>query len=427
MPSLSTDFLHYLREKSTQIDNDILEKAKDCLFDSLAVTEAGAMANRERWSEFCRHIPNGTVPLIGLHASTDGKTACLVNGFNAHSLELDDGQRFAMIHLGASVVTAIEAARAENDISEHDALVGIVMGYEAACRVALSMQPAHKKKGFHTAGTCGTIGAAIGAGYALGMSDSQLRTVLDCAVAGAAGMLEMQEQRSELKPYNLGRAAMDGLTAAYMGFTDWLGPDDILNGERGFLRLFGDGGNPDKAVENTPYFEIERIYVKPYAACRHCHSAIEAVLALRDKCSPDEIERIVIETYHLAVKGHDHTAIAGISSAKLSMPYSAAAAFVLGRADVSAFGSGNVTDERILSLARRVKVEENSEFSAESARKRIANVILFKKDGSFCEKRVDYAKGDPENPMSREEIIGKAAELLGEERAKELALTIYKY
>lgn len=425
MQGLSLNFLDYLRKKSTQINNEIIEKAKDCLFDYLAVTQAGATANRERWSGFLQHIPQGNAPLHGLSLTTDSKTACLVNGFNAHSLELDDGQRFAMIHLGASIITAIEAARSENNISEHDALVGIIMGYEAACRLALSIQPAHKKKGFHTAGTCGTIGSAMGVGYALGMSDDQLRTVLDCAAVSSAGMLEIQEQSSELKPYNLGRAAMDGLTAAYMGFSDWLGPDDILGGERGFLRMFGDGGSPEKATAESDYFEIERIYVKPYAACRHCHSAIESVLSLRNQCSLDEIERIVIETYHLAVKGHDHTEIAGVSSAKLSMPYSAAAAFVLGRADVWAFSRENVSDERILSLARKVRVEENSEFSASSSQKRIANVVIFKKDGSFCENRVDYAKGDPENPMSREEIIRKGAELLGEEKAKELEKQVF--
>lgn len=426
MQGLSLNFLDYLRKKSTQINDDIIEKARDCLFDYLAVTEAGAAANGERWGGFLKRMPRGNTPVKGLSFTTDSKTACLVNGFNAHSLELDDGQRFAMIHLGASIITAIEAARSENDISERDELVGIIMGYEAACRIALSIQPAHKRKGFHTAATCGTIGAAIGVGYALGMSDSQLRTVLDCAAVSSAGMLEIQEQSSELKPYNLGRAAMDGLTAAYMGFTDWIGPDDILGGERGFLRMFGDGGAPEKAIAEKDYFEIERIYVKPYAACRHCHSAIEAVLSLRDKCSADEIERIVIQTYHLAVKGHDHTEIAGVSSAKLSMPYSAAAAFVLGRADVWAFSRENVEDERILSLARKVRVEENSEFSESSSQKRIANVVIFKKDGSSCEKRVDYAKGDPENSMSREEIIRKGTELLGEQRSAELVKLVYK-
>lgn len=426
MPNLSTDFLAYLRNKSAQINDAVLERAKDCLYDYLAVTTAGARANRDRWGTYYYHIPKGNFLIEGLSLMTDRSTSCLLNGFHAHILELDDGQRFAMIHLGAAIVTAVEAVRAENSLEYEDVLRGIVMGYEAACRVALAVQPAHKKKGFHTAGTCGTIGAAIGAGYALGMDDVQLRTVLDCAVASAAGMLEIQEQGSELKPYNLGRAALDGVNAAYMGYSGWKGPDDMLGGERGFLALFADGGNPAKATEATDYFEIERIYVKPYAACRHCHSAIEAALTLREQCDPDGIERVVIETYHLAVKGHDHTDIAGVSSAKLSMPYSVAAALVLGRADVAAFDADTITNERILALTRKVKVEENPEFSAQSSQKRIANVIIFKKDGSFCEQRVDYAKGDPENPMSRADIRRKAEQLLGRGVAYALALRAYR-
>ena len=426
MANLSTDFLAYLRNKSAQINDAVLERAKDCLYDYLAVTEAGARANRDRWSGYFDRMPKGVCLIEGLPLLTDRSTACLINGFNAHALELDDGQRFAMIHLGAAIVTAVEAARAENDLAYEDVLRGIIMGYEAACRAALAIQPAHKKKGFHTAGTCGTIGAAIGAGYALGMDDAQLRTVLDCAVGSAAGMLEMQEQGSELKPYNLGRAALDGVNAAYMGYSGWKGPDDILGGERGFLALFADGGNPAKATEAADYFEIERIYVKPYAACRHCHSAIEAALTLREQCDPDEIERIVVETYGLAVRGHDHTDIAGTSSAKLSMPYSVAAALILGRADVAAFDSDTVGDERILALAHRVSVEENPEFSAQSAQKRITTVMIFRKDGSFCQQRVDYAKGDPENPMSREDIRRKAEQLLGRGVAYALALRAYR-
>jgi 2-methylcitrate dehydratase PrpD len=71
-------------------------------------------------------------------------------------------------------------------------------------------------------------------------------------------------------------------------------------------------------------------------------------------------------------------------------------------------------------------VEENPEFSAQSAQKRIANVMIFKKDGSFCQQRVDYAKGDPENPMSREDIRRKAEQLLGRGVAYALALRAYR-
>ena len=106
------------------------------------------------------------------------------------------------------------------------------MGYEAACRVAIAMQPSHKNRGYHTAGTCGTIGCAVGVAYALGMNKAQMKRVLTSAAGSAAGMLEIQEQKSEIKPYNVGRAAMDGLAAAYMGLTDYETPDDMFGGER---------------------------------------------------------------------------------------------------------------------------------------------------------------------------------------------------
>lgn len=425
MQNLTIDFLTYLQAKSQRITDGILERAKDCLFDYLAVTEAGAYANAKRWEIFYTHVPDGRVPVIGTDVVTDGKTACLVNGYNAHSLELDDGHRFGMVHLGAAIITALYSAMIENNIPKKKVLSGIVMGYEAACRLAIMIQPSHKKRGFHTAGTCGTIGAAVGVAFALDMNRKQMQTILASAVASAAGMLEIQEQGSELKPYNLGRAAMDGLAAAYMGFTDFMGPDDMLGGERGFLQLFCSESKPDKAIEQKDYFEIERIYVKPYAACRHCHSAMEAALMLRESINIDEIEEVRVETYRLAVKGHDHTEIHGTSSAKLSIPYSVAVAFVLGRGDVFAFDLENVKRQDILQLTKRVVVKEEEEFSQYSPQKRIAKVIVQLKDGTIKERQVDYAKGEPENPMSREEIEKKAEELLGKDSAWKLIRKVY--
>ncbi|MGM9614327.1 MAG: MmgE/PrpD family protein [Oscillospiraceae bacterium] len=418
-------FLTYLQEKSISIPEEVMEKAKDCLCDYLAVTFAGAATNRSRWASYLKQIGSGTAPVLGYDCGVDSKSAALINGFNAHSLELDDGQRFAMIHLGGSIVSALLAAKSENPMSNSDLLRGIVMGYEAACRLSIAMQPSHKKCGFHTAGTCGTVGAAMGVAFAQNMGFQQLKTVLTTALAGATGLLEIQKQASELKPYNIGRAAMDGLSAAYMGFTDFLGPDDMLNGERGFMKLFCQNSNPEKLTEKTNYYEIERIYVKPYAACRHCHSAIEAALLLREKIPVESIRQVEVETYHLAVKGHDHTDIAGTASAKLSIPYSVAAALILGRADISAFDLQNVGREDILALTQKVKILENSEFTKESPAKRIAKMTVFCTDGRAISHQVDYAKGDPENPMSREEIVEKAYALAGGQ-AEKIVTYVYK-
>ena len=266
-----------------------------------------------------------------------------------------------------------------------------------------------ENRGFHTAGTCGTVGSAVGVAFALGMNREQLERVLCCAADSAAGMLEIQEQGSELKPYNLGRAAMDGLTAAYMGLTDFACPDDLLGGERGFFRTYSDQWDPEKLWTRTAYFEIERIYVKPYASCRHSHSAVEAAIRLHEELDPAQIESVSVRTYRLGVKGHDHREIRGIASAKLSTPYAVAAGLLYGRADLSVF---EPLDEAILALAEKVSVAEDAALTAESPKKRAAIVTVRMKDGSEGSRRVDYARGDPENPMSPEEIEEKRKMLL---------------
>lgn len=403
MLNATNEFVGYLFRKAASIPAPVLEKARMCREDYLAVVAAGARKNRNKWEPLLSRLPKGNARLFGYDLTTDGKTAALINGFNAHALELDDGQRFAMIHLGAGVISAIDAA-ADGSVDEASYLRGIVMGYEAACRASIAMQPAHKMKGYHAAGTCGTVGAAVGVAFALGFSEAQLKRALTASAGSAAGLLEIQEQRSELKPYNLGRAAMDGLAAAFMGLTDFEPPDDMLGGERGFFKMFGDGFDADKLTGGTDYYEIQRIYVKPYASCRHSHSAVEAAIALHPAVSPEQVERVLVETYRLGVKGHDHTEIKGVASAKLSTPYAVAAALLYGRADLTVF---EPLDDAVLALAKKVNVTENESFSAQSDQKRIAAVTVFFKDGTDVTKQVDYAKGDPENPMTKEELSKK--------------------
>lgn len=401
MTNVICDLVDYLFEKEQQITDKIKQKADICRRDYLAVTSAGEVKNRTHWDRFLLHIPSGNAEIIGCDKKVDSKTASLINGFNAHALELDDGQRFAMIHLGASIISAIKAAADENKIPDEMILKGIVMGYEAACRIAIAMQPSHKNKGYHTAGTCGTIGSAVGVSFALGMDKEQIKRVITCAAGSAAGMLEMQEQGSEIKPYNVGRAAMDGLNAAYMGYTDFSTPDDMLGGERGFLNTFSENWNYAKLVERAEYFEIERIYMKPYVSCRHSHSAVEAAIKLHGVLDIEKIKEIIVQTYRLGVKGHDHTHIQGIASAKLSTPYAVAAGLIYGRADLSVF---EPLDDDILALAKKVKVVEVPELTAECPNKRIAVLSISMNDGSTHEERVEYAKGEPENPMTEDEL-----------------------
>lgn len=179
------------------------------------------------------------------------------------------------------------------------------------------------------------LGAAVGATFALKMDEQQIERVLT-AVA-SVDMLEIQDQGSELKPYNLGGAAMDGVVATYMGLTKFEAPEDMLGGTRVFFEIFSDEWSVNKLINNKEYFEIQSIYVKLHASCRHSHSAVEAAIKVRNKIQVDDVKNVLVETYQLGVKGHNYCNIRDVASAKLSMPYAVASKLLYGKADITVF------------------------------------------------------------------------------------------
>ena len=246
--------------------------------------------------------------------TTSVNIAALLNGISAHVIELDDGHRIGMLQLGAPIISALLAVAEKENLSSHDFLSGIIVGYEVAIRLACAVQPGCKLKGYHATGTCGTVGAAMGIAAALHFDLGQMKSAFSAACTSAAGLLEMIEGDTEMKPYNAGRAAMDGVMAAYIGKARFKAPEDALGGKRGFLKVMTDEPKMEYLTEfDGEKYMIETIYMKPYAACRHCHPSIEAALNIRNQLGFDinEIEEIHVDTYKLAVAGHDHTEIKG--------------------------------------------------------------------------------------------------------------------
>ena len=314
-----------------------------------------------------------------------------------------------MMHPGAPVITALLAVAGSQKLTGERFLKGIVVGYEAAIRLASAIQPGHKLKGYHATGTCGTIGAAVAIAVALGYSAEQMKAVVSAAATDATGVLEVIDDGSRLKPYNIGRAAVAAINAAFIGGAGLNGPDDILGGKRGFFKVMAQDVKQEYVVEGFgDKYAIEMIYRKPYAACRHCHAAIEAAMnaAKGQNISLDEIESVQIETYGLAVGGHEHTEVRGTSSAKMSTPYSVAAGLVCGKADFQQFEDMYLNNGDILSIAKKVMVVESPELSALVPAKRAAIATIRTKSQVFTN-RVDYPKGEPENPITRSELENK--------------------
>lgn len=412
MDNLTNEFLSkvFLLHKSG-ISTHAIAKAKSCFLDTVGCTLGGVRFYDERLKTFNIGFPEiRTTNPIGLQGRCiPMQVAAMLNGLSAHAMELDDGHRIGMLHLGAPVISALLAVADKECLSSKDFLLGIIIGYEVAIRLACAVQPDCKLKGYHATGTCGTVGAAMGIAVALHFDFEQMKSAFSAATTSAAGILEMIEGDTELKPYNAGRAAMDGVTAAYIGKARFKAPDDALGGKRGFLKVMTDEPKMEYMTDfSGDKLMIETIYMKPYAACRHCHPSIEAALDIRQQegFNISEVQRIHVDTYKLAVAGHDHIDIKGANSAKMSIPYSLAVALCTGKAGLDEFTDKYIFDKDIQSITDKVTVSDVEELTVLCPQKRVAEVTVTTKNGVFS-KRVVYPKGEPENPLSQQELEEK--------------------
>jgi len=414
----------YSMSQST-IPPEVLKEAKNCMLDYLGVAFAGARMLQVKTAALfdAFDVPVGGVVAIGTGRLTSPSIAALVNGMHAHVAELDDGERFGMFHPGAPIISALLPIAQQKKINGTALLKGIVVGYEAAIRLAGALQPGMKDRGYHATGICGTVGAAIGIGVALCFSKQQLKDAFSAAATSASGILKVIKDVSELKPYNVGQAAQSGLSASMLPLAGFRGPLDVLGGKLGFLSFFsGDIKVERLASRADGQFGIKRVYRKPYAACRHCHAPIEASLLLKEEfgLEVENIRSIEVATYFWAVAGHEHTQIEGVNSAKMSIPYSVAAALVTGKAGLNEFTENVIVDEAIIELAKKVSVTSNDELTQLVPNKRAAVVEIEMKDGKRLVERIDLPKGEPETPLSDEELVTKFASLAqyaGKERA----------
>lgn len=391
----------------------VMVRARHSLLDYLAVTCAGAAFQEgklRKYYEFAQP-EEGKFRAIGTGKNLVLKDAVFLNGLNGHALDFDDGTNSGIIHLGSPIFSLLLPLAQRYGIGIDDMLRAAIIGYEASYTIAVSIQPGHKAMGYHATGTCGTLGATLAAAYMLGFSEEERFQAFASACVAASGMLKVLDDGSELKPYNVAKTALLSLTALQLGKSGFTGPADPLGG-RGFLRMMA--GKEDvelKPVLMNGTYAIMKSYTKPYASCRYTHPAVEAAIRMRGSVRSEDVEEIAIRTYDLAVFGHDHTDIPGSYSAKMSIPYATAAGLLYGKAGLQEFAEETVKGKEIGALTKKVRVESDEALSTEFPDIQAAIVTIKTKDNEYTE-RVDFPKGEPENPLTDEEFRSRYDNLM---------------
>lgn len=425
------DRIHSL--KYSDIPNSALAMLRTCLADTLGVTLAGAADLKEKEERLLNILEDNSevVAPIGFSRKTSIPNAILLNGLSSHFLELDDGVRYGVIHPSAPLFSALIPVAIVKNASWQQFVLGAIYGYETSIRIASAMQPSHYSKGYHPTATCCTLGVAVGIGVMLHYTRGEIMNSFGAATISSCGTLKVLEDVSELKPYNCAKAALMGYYAAMMGKAGFTSPEDPLKGDSGFMKMMCDSYDEERLIGKWDTLAIEKVYLKPYASCRHTHPEIEAAFAIRnlEGFDAEKISSIKISTYKGVLGKHDFNTVYGESSARMSIPYSLAVALVTGRAGIEEFTEKYIQDPLVQKLTKMAVIEGDEELSKLVPDKRVAIVYVEQTDGRSFLKRVDYPKGEPENKLSDDELYAKFSSMsmyagLTEEKAKELFHTV---
>ena len=426
--NVSREYFYAIDKVAQQpIPEKVMSRARRSLLDYLAVTCAGAAFQKEKLHGYFDFAEpeEGKFKAIGTKKNLALKEAVFLNGLNGHALDFDDGTNSGIIHLGSPIFSLLFPLAQRYGSSIEELLKAAIIGYEASYTMAVSIQPKHKAMGYHATGTCGVLGATLAAAYMLGFSEEERYQAFAIACVSASGMLKVLDDGSELKPYNVAKTATLALTSLQLAKAGFKGHDDPLGGYRGFLKMMsGDEHTEIKPTLLHGSYAIMKSYTKPYASCRYTHPPVEAAIHLRNKygITLDKVIDITVDTYDLAVKGHDHIDIKGAYSAKMSTPYSTAVALIYGKAGLQEFEDVVLENTEVKALTRKIKVTANEELSRIFPEKQSAVVTIMTTDGSYTE-RVDFPKGEPENPLSDEEFRSRYEALMAFGNVREEVFT----
>jgi len=154
---------YYASLSYDEVPAEVIEKAKRSLVDFLSELAAGFYVGElaEAVNPYLVELggkPESTLLCVG--RKMPAQNAALGMGVMAHAIELDDGHRWGTSHPAVAIMPAVLAMAEREKSSYGEILLAIVIGYDMMLRTARAINPAHLKKGFHSTGTCGSLGAA---------------------------------------------------------------------------------------------------------------------------------------------------------------------------------------------------------------------------------------------------------------------------
>ena len=333
--------------------------------------------------------------------------AAALNAVFGHVMDMDDVHNASITHLAVITVPTAFALGQQLGKSGKEIIEAVAAGYEAGARIGEAINPSSYKY-WHTTGVVGAFAAGVTAAKLLGLDEEQMVNCLGSAGTQAAGLWEFLASGSMSKVLHTANANLCGLRSAELAKLGFTGAPTILEGDRAFVNALAPEPDLDSLTKGFGEgYRIEENSFKPYACCRHTHSAnycIEKILSAH-ALDPEDIVSITDDTYSTAVQTTNNPYPENPYAAKFSLQFCIAAAIVLKDLSDRTFTVENINNPAVKALMEKIKVKVNKELDDEfkqDPNQWSHRLTICLKNGETITEQVDYPIGDFKNPFDWE-------------------------
>jgi 2-methylcitrate dehydratase PrpD len=392
-----------------------LARARDGIYDVVACMVAGAGdAGSARVRAAIAPYGSGPATVIGARGGASAPWAALANGMAAHALDFDDNYIPAYTHATAVLMPALLAVAEEIDASGEQLIDAYIVGLEMHCAIGRGVNRAHYDKGWHGTSTVGCIGTAAACGRLLGLDADQMTQAISLGVSMASG--PKVQFGTMAKPFHAGMGAKNAVLAAQLAANGFEARDIALEGELGFLDLYGGDGAMgwDHIVPKLgDPLAIEEFGLAPklYPCCGSTHRVLDAVLALQKAhdIAADDVQKVDTKVGFGNQRNLMYDDPQQEMEGRFSMNYCVAVALRYGRVSLSDFTPDAVHRPEVRELLPRVTMEAYPQDAEgpDPASRLPHDVAITLKDGRRLTDSVHWARGTIHNPFDQADQAAK--------------------
>ena len=402
----------YMAEaRNRTLPDNALQDTKHHILDTIAAMVSGSELPPGRMAiDFARSYGGQKIATVVASQILCGPIeAAFANGELAHSDETDDDFTTGGAHPGCAIVPAALASGEQFGVSGTHFVRAVALGYDIAMRAMRTIGPGMKE----THNLVGTMGATAAAGCIAGLDVQKMRWLLDYAAQQAgAGIGAWRRDTEHIEKAFLFGAmgARNGVNAALVVHAGWTGVNDILSGPNNFVESYNAKADPAGLIDKLgELYGVSQTTLKKWTTGGPIQAPLDALENLQKKqpFQADQVKQVVVRV----------ATSAGYTVNNRDMPdicLQHLVAVMLLDKTVSfraAHDKARMQDPAVLRERAKVQLAPDAELE-KLIPNRVAIVEVTLTDGAQLSERVEHVRGTPDNPMTREEVVAKARELM---------------